>query len=100
MLPETIVAVCSMASTTIVGFGLWKTWRRNGTEQRERDKSMAVQQALRDSTVEQSYQAIAQKLDNPKHGLEALDTKISNLKEGCIEHTTSFEERIQTLERG
>lgn len=95
---ETIVAACSVASTTIVGFGLWRTWRRNGSEQEKRDKEQSVRQALRDRDIELGYKAIVGRLDNRDHGLEALDTKITNIKTEYGETLARHDERLNALE--
>ena len=99
MTAEIVMAVASVSGTAIVGIALIRTWHRNGREQRNRDQDLATKQALRDSTVEQSYLAITKRLDHPTHGLEALNTKITNIKAEYGVTLARHDERLTNLEQ-
>ena len=88
-------AMASVLGTSIVAVGLTMSWRRNGRDQRRRDESMAMKQALRDKEVEMGYRAVVDRLDHKDTGLGALEKKITGFDVAIGRH----DERITGLER-
>ncbi len=102
-------AIATGSGTLIVAVGLVATWRKNGREQKARDMAMAAEQTqrdadaqtrqqLRDQSIEGGYLAIVGRLDDPGHGLEAIETKVNSVQLVTTEGLGRHDERLKALE--
>ena len=99
MTAELILATAAVIGVCITGGSLVVSLRRNGRDQKARDEQIAKEQHERDKGIEMGYLAITERLDNPSHGLEALDTKITNIKTEYGVTLGRHDERLNALEQ-
>ncbi len=91
------IAVAAIASSTgvvFVGFAQVRAWRRNGRDQKARDDTHAIKQALRDRETEMAYKSIVRELHHKDHGLGAIEKKVTAIDKEIARH----DERLTNLE--
>jgi len=84
-----VIEVISILGTLGVAIGLIATWLRSGKSQ-----------ARRDGLLEERIAGIQKLLDNEHTGLGAIKKSVEDQKVHCATMTSSFAERIKTLEDG
>ena len=104
-----VTSISTAAGVCLVGFAQIRSWRRNGRDQKARDEVMALEQAqrdndrdvrqqLRDQSIEGGYLAIVGRLDDPSHGLRALESSMGDIKTDVAEGLGRHDERLKALE--
>ena len=88
MAVELIVAGASMITAAAAVGGVFYTWRRNGKQQTARDERLELNQGN-----------IISKLDDPKHGLTAINDRVNDMVNNCGKVSTGLEGRLRTAER-
>ena len=88
MAVEIIIAGSSLVVAVVAAGGVIVTWRRNGKDQAARDERIALNQ-----------ENIVKELDDPNHGLTAINDKVNNMVNHCATVSTSLTERMKTAER-
>jgi hypothetical protein len=68
--------------------GVVVAWRRNGKHHAERD-----------GRLEGKLENIMDKLDDPDNGLNAINTKVNEMKNHCSGVSGRLDERVKTTER-
>ena len=95
---EIILATSAVVGVCITGGSLVISLRRNGRDQKARDELMAQEQGRRDKEIEMGYLSIKSQLSDPKHGLPALEEKITNVKTEFGTTLARHDERLNSLE--
>jgi len=85
---EIIVAGSSMVVAVVAVGGVLVTWRKNGTAAASRDERLALNQ-----------ENIITKLDDPKHGLTAINDKVNDMVNHCGVTSTAIDGRLVAAER-
>jgi len=85
---EIIVAGSSLAVAVVAVGGVIKTLRANGKSAAARDERLALNQ-----------ENIMEKLDDPKHGLTAINDKVNDMVNNCGRISTGLDGRVIALER-
>lgn len=85
---EIIVAGSALLVSIISIGGYISTIARNGRAQ-----------AARDQKIESNQEMILRRLDDPKHGLAAIDDKVDGIVNNCVKTSTGFDEKIKAAER-
>ena len=80
--------MASIIGVIIIGLGLIGTWVRNG-------RSQGKQLGSLDTRMEN----LDKKLDDPNTGLGAIKNSVDNQAINCARITSSYSERIKTLEK-
>lgn len=88
MTVEIIVAGASMVTAGVAVVGVFATWRRNGKSAAARDERLAINQ-----------ENIITKLDDPKHGLTAINDKVNDMVNHCGVVSTGLDGRLVAAER-
>jgi len=88
MVIELWVVGASWVTAAVAVGGVIVTWRRNGKAQ-----------AKRDGRLELNQENIMQKLDDPSHGLTAINDKVNNMVNHCATVSTGLTERVKAAER-
>lgn len=88
MTVEIIVAGASMVTASVAVVGVVATWRRNGKTAAARDERLALNQ-----------ENIMKKLDDPKHGLTAINDKVNDMVNNCGRVSTGIDGRVTAAER-
>ncbi|MBA7664678.1 hypothetical protein ES703_72739 [subsurface metagenome] len=88
MVIEVWVVGASWVTAAVAVGGVIVTWRHNGRNQAKRDERLELNQ-----------ENIIKKLDDPKHGLAAIDDKVNNMVNHCATVSTGLTERMITAER-
>lgn len=88
MTVEIIVAGSSMVVAVVAVGGVFVTWRKNGKSATARDERLALNQ-----------ENIMGKLDDPKHGLTAINDKVNDMVNHCGRVSTSIDGRVTAAER-
>ena len=96
---EIIVASVAVIGVIITGAGQIITWRKNGTEQAERDIKQAQALAARDAVLANNQKAIIDRLDDKESGLQAVNLKISGMRQHCAEVSGPLVERVTGHDR-
>lgn len=79
--------IIALAGVAIVGFGLAATWVKNG---RSQDREFGA--------LQENLKGVNDKLEDPNHGLGALNEKMSDFKTTCAQSRASFTEKIKEAE--
>lgn len=79
--------ILAIGGVIIIGIGLIGTWIRNGKSQSKRD-----------GVLEERIEGINRRLDDENTGLGAIKKSVDKQEVHCAKMTTSFAERIKTLE--
>lgn len=82
-----IIGASWVTAAVAVG-GVIVTWRRNGRNQAKRDERLNLNQ-----------ENIIKKLDDPTHGLTAINDKVNDMKNHCATVSTGLTERMKAAER-
>ena len=82
-----IIGASWVTAAVAVG-GVIVTWRRNGKTQAKRDERLNLNQ-----------ENIMKTLDDPTHGLTAINDKVADMKAHCGVVSTGLTERMITAER-
>ena len=82
-----IIAASWVTAGVAVG-GVIITWRRNGKNQAKRDERLTLNQ-----------ENIIKTLDDPVHGLTAINDKVADMKAHCGVVSTGLTERMVAAER-
>ena len=88
MTVEVIIAGSAMVMAGVAVCGVLVTWRRNSNEQTARDERLALNQ-----------DTILERLDDPKHGLTAINDKVNDMVNHCGRVSTGLEARLTAAER-
>ena len=88
MVIEIWVIGASWVTAAVAVGGVVLTWRRNGKTQ-----------AKRDGRLELNQENIMKKLEDPKHGLSAINDKVADMKTHCGVVSTGLTERMIAAER-
>lgn len=88
MTVEIVVAGASMVTAGVAVVGVVMTWRKNGKTQAARDERIALNQ-----------ENIMGKLDDPKHGLTAINDKVNDMVNHCGRVSTGIDGRLVAAER-
>ena len=83
-----IIAGSSVVIAAVAVGGVIVTWRKNGKSQAARDERIALNQ-----------ENIVKKLDDPNHGLTAINDKVNDMVNNCAKVSTGLTERMKTAER-
>lgn len=79
--------IFSVVGVIIVAIGLIATWIRNGRSQSKRD-----------GVIEERINNLSKKLDDENTGLGAIKKSVEKQEVHCAKVTSSFAERIKSLE--
>ena len=96
---EIILVLVNTAGVVLIGFGMLVTWKKNGTDQRDRDEVIARGQQRRDQILQGNQENIIKRLDDPSMGLQAIHTKANEFRQHCAEFSTKLMGRVDTAER-
>ena len=88
MTVEIIVAGSSLVVAVVAAGGVVMTWRKNGTAAAARDERLAINQ-----------ENIIKKLDDPTHGLTAINDKVNDMVNHCGVTSTGLDGRLVAAER-
>lgn len=80
--------IIPMAGVIVVGLGLIATWIRNGRSQSKRD-----------GVIESRIGNVEKLLDDPNTGLGAIKKSVDEQRVHCAKISSSFGERIKSLEK-
>jgi len=85
---EIIIAGSSLVVAVVAAGGVVVTWRKNGKSAAARDERLALNQ-----------ENIIKKLDDPKHGLTAINDKVNDMVNHCGVTSTGLDGRLVAAER-
>jgi len=88
MVIEIWIIGASWVTAAVAVGGVIVTWRRNGKTQAKRDERLNLNQ-----------ENIMKSLDDPTHGLAAIDDKVNNMVNHCATVSTGLTERMKAAER-
>lgn len=88
MTVEIIIATASIITSTVAVGGVLVTWRRNGKSAAARDERLSLNQ-----------ENIINRLDDPKHGLTAINDKVNDMVNHCGRVSTGLDGRLVAAER-
>jgi hypothetical protein len=94
-----IAEILNGAGVLMVGLGLVFTWRKNGSQQKDRDIDFARKQTERDIRLETNQKNIIMRLDNPTNGLSAINKATEDMKNHCAYISTEVTGRVTAAER-
>ena len=85
---EIVIASVGCVTATVAVGGVILAWRKNGKSEAARDERIALNQ-----------EHIVKKLDDPKHGLSAINDKVNNMVNHCASVSGRLDERLIAAER-
>ena len=99
MTTEVIMVAVNTFGVLVVAVGLGITWRRNGTEQAQRDLTLGQRQAVRDAALANNQESIMATLNNKETGLQAVNSKLAGQRNHCTKVSTALVERMAGHDR-
>jgi len=96
---DALLVIASLSGTVLVGVGLMKTWRRNGSEQRERDLHMATERAERDANLDNKLDGVGDKIEINITRVTEANGKLEELGKHCAATVAGFSEKHNATER-
>lgn len=96
---EVILVCASLGGTVIVGAGLYKTWKKNGKEQRDRDLLLAADRAARDARLSAKLDSVGGKVDVNIARVTEVKGKVDDLAKNCAGTVGTFAQKHLEAER-
>ncbi len=96
---EIVLSGAAIVGVLVTTSGLIFAWHRNGTHQAQRDLAQAEVQATRDANIASNQKAIIDRLDDKESGLQAVNIKVTAMRQHCAEVSGPLVERVSGHDR-